>query len=425
MTQLSMKDRRPSDPKAREDVEFIAGLVLIGVLCGGAVAFATRLLDSHGSLSRGLWAGVGVVVAGLLLRAWRRWLARRGRLVTDRACPDLRQPSRGPRNHVICLDGTWNAADVPANVWKLFERFPKDSDAQIARYYPGVGTRELPGARSDFVKRHFRKKTFEGVTAYGARGALGLLQRAYFDFVKDYRPGDRIYIFGFSRGAAAARALANYICETYGLPAAVEIEYLKSHIQDDVVTGLTVVPAETASSKPKVAFLGLWDTVGAMGNPLDKREPFDLTIPPGVDKVVHLVAIDEQRRPFDVALIDADDRVEEVWFPGAHGNVGGGLENCTLSDIALNFMINRANEAGVSFREGAPTLRYDLVGVSREALWDCGWPESLRMIRKVQIQGREADGRPRIHKSAFILKDAGIDSGLSNIPEHYDRDDRD
>lgn len=118
----------------------------------------------------------------------RRWLESRGKLVTDRACP-LRLPGQGPRNHVICLDGTWNAPDVPTNVRKLFERLPADSDAQIARYYPGVGTRELPGARSGFVKRHFRKRIFEGVTAYGARGALGILRRAYFDFIKTHRPG--------------------------------------------------------------------------------------------------------------------------------------------------------------------------------------------------------------------------------------------
>lgn len=354
-----------------------------------------------------------------------RWLEKRGRLVTVPAYPDLRPTGRSPRNHVICLDGTWNAPDVPTNVWTLFERLPGDSDAQIARYYAGVGTRGLPGARSGFVRRHFRKKIFEGTTAYGARGALALLRQAYFDFVRTYRPGDRIYIFGFSRGAATARALANFVCKVHGLPAAVQIDYLKNRIQDDVVMDLRVMPGESASNKPEVAFLGLWDTVASMGDPLDKDEPFDLTIPPGVEKVVHLAALDEQRRPFDVVLVDADDRVEEVWFPGAHGNIGGGLEDCTLSDIALSFMINRAAGAGVAFIEGGPALKRDLTGASRKVLWDCGGLSALRMIRKVRVQGREADGRPRIHKSAFLLKEAGIDSGLSNIPASYDRDDRD
>lgn len=145
---------------------------------------------------------------------------------------------------------------------------------------------------------------------------------------------------------------------------------------------------------------------------------------PGVEKVVHVVAIDEERMPFDATLIDADDRVEEIWFPGAHANVGGGLEDCSLSDVALTFMINRAKEAGLVFREGAPALRCDLTGVSREVLWDCGLPASLRMSRKVRVEGLEG-GRPRVHKSAFILKDAGVPCGLSNIPEHYERDDRD
>lgn len=418
LTGMQGTDRNAAEPRTRWEAGYIGALVFAGALLGSVVTLVAWLLDSHRSLGYGLGAGAGLVAVGLLLVAFRRGLERSGKLPTDRGTPNLSPTGHGPRNHVICLDGTWNEPLVDTNVWKLFQRLPKDSDTQIARYYSGVGTRELRGVRSDFVRRHLRRKRFEGATAYGARGATNILRRAYFDFVRSYRPDDRIYILGFSRGAATARALANYICKTHGLPVAVDLTYLKNRKQSDVVTGMEVTDRDPPIT-PNVRFLGLWDTVASMGIPVNHREPFDLTIPPGVETVVHLVAIDEQEPGYDVVLVGQDDRVEEVWFPGVHGNVGGTLADRTLSDITLSYMIERAAGAGVRFRDDAPTLPRSFTAVPAGWVWTAASSPIVRIVREVRLEPRSPGGRPRIHKSAFILRDAGIRYAPANLPELY------
>lgn len=410
--------------KARVDVEVILGSILLGVCAAALATLAAWLLGARTPVRAGGYVGLGVVVFMVGVHIWRVWLQRIGKLPSERASPNLSPPAHGPRNHVICLDGTWNLPDVPTNVRKLFERLVQEPEKQIARYYPGVGIRELVSARSDFVKRYLSKTLFEGATGYGSSGVLSILRQAYFDLVKFYRPEDRLYIFGFSRGAATARALANYLCKTHGLPEAVEITHLKSRIQKDVVTDLEVT-GRLRSGAPKVVFLGLWDTVASMGNPYDKRESVDLTIPAGVETVLHLVAIDEQRQEFDVVLIDRDDRVEEVWFPGAHSNVGGGHADSTLSDIALRFMARRAEALGVLFKEPASVIRADLANATPAALWKPGPLWKLKMTRKVRVQDRRSEGVPRIHESVFRLRNAGIEYNPSNIPARYVSEDAD
>src|SRR5579862_1583030 len=229
-----------------------------------------------------------IVVLPFLVRRW---------VYSDQAIPVLPGPltssdASAPRNHIICLDGTWNSVAPPAsNVRKLFLDVVKEP-GQIARYYSGVGTRDFTSrVSSEFVRQVFSRNPLAALTATGRFGATSILHRAYFDFVKMYRPGDRIFIFGFSRGATTARALANFICETAGLPGRVDIQFMRSRIEADPVTRFDII--EPLKAVPDVEFLGLFDTVAKTGNPFNDNElsDFDLSIPPGVKRVCHLVAI--------------------------------------------------------------------------------------------------------------------------------------
>jgi type VI secretion system (T6SS) phospholipase Tle1-like effector len=232
-----------------------------------------------------------------------------------------------------------------------------------------------------------------------------------------------LFIVGFSRGAATARMLANMISSTAGLPASVAIEYLKLFIEKDVVIGLNPkVPRKWGV--PEVEFLGVWDTVAAFGNLWNRVELFkDLTLVPGIRKAYHLVAIDERRKTFDVTLLDPDERVEQIWFAGAHANVGGGLEkeNSALSDIALRFMINRASEHGLRFKKEA----FDIRGNAGGTIWQAARFWKWKIERKL---GGDTRQLPRIHKSVFQRMQSVTNYESANVKElgdAFQRDERD
>ena len=196
---------------------------------------------------------------------------------------------------------------------------------QTAYYYNGIGTREnginipllgsLYSAGARFLNRAI-------APSFG--DAQQILDEAEADLADIYAPSDNIVIFGFSRGAALARQFANILLR--------------------------------ADEHRRVAFLGVFDTVSAIGgvHRHGEKTSSDVLFENGtlhvrIDKAVHLVAIDEDRVPFTPTLINKDrhnpQRITEVWFPGVHGDVGGGYWIDGLSDLALDFMIARCRES--------------------------------------------------------------------------------
>jgi hypothetical protein len=114
----------------------------------------------------------------------------------------------------------------------------------------------------------------------------------------------------------------------------------------------------------KIAFLGVWDTVGALGVPMFSNSVFararygfhDTSLGRVVENAFHAIAIDEQREDYKVTLWDqahrtGTKRVEQRWFPGAHANVGGGYEDDLLPDPPLKWMAERALEFGLEFND--------------------------------------------------------------------------
>lgn len=251
---------------------------------------------------------------------------------------------------VVCLDGTWNEPSDnkrSTNVVKIMRAVRQSAESgktQIVFYDKGVGT----GGTID----KFRGGAF-------GRGLEDNVQDGYRYLANNYEVDDEIYIFGFSRGAFTARSLAGFIgvCglldrTTMGLMGRAWDLYRTPKAERD--------PAEVdeiqskARHPVKIRCIGVWDTVGALGVPIEalnwinggRYQFHDTTLGKDVDCALHAIAIDEKRGPFAPTLWQSpepitDRIVEQVWFPGAHSNVGGGYPDAGLSDLALDWMIKR------------------------------------------------------------------------------------
>ena len=263
------------------------------------------------------------------------------------------------RRLVLCCDGTWNSADSPraTNIEKISRcietNSEKSGNEQVVEYIRGVGT-------------SYRVDKWLG-------GWLGLglttsILDAYRWLVLNYSDGDEIFIFGFSRGAYMARSLGGMINK-------VGLLEKDSGFGPDLLSQARKIystPDNAAQAKefrerhsypvgPGIHFLGVFDTVGALGLPapmnLWNTTFNDVKFNSRVVNGRHALAIDERRRAFTPTLWKpADDQaaispksVRQVWFRGAHSDVGGGYPETGLSDITLKWMIDEAEDCGLVF----------------------------------------------------------------------------
>jgi uncharacterized protein (DUF2235 family) len=267
---------------------------------------------------------------------------------------------------VVFFDGTWNRADqtnddgkpCPTNVAKLFQAtLPGQAGdrLQIIHYVQGVGTRRL-----------------ERITGGGfGFGISDNIKDGYRFLVSNYKSGDDIYIFGFSRGAFSARSLAGMIRnvgilrrEKFFLVNKAYDKY-RNRSKGWQPDGADAVrfKRENTCGNETIRFLGVFDTVGALGAPfgivltwiIDKlfRSTFhDTQLSSIVKSAYHALAIDEHRLPFRPTQMKPNknhnpSNFEEKWFPGVHSNVGGGYATTGLSDVSLEWMAAKAMEHGL------------------------------------------------------------------------------
>lgn len=261
---------------------------------------------------------------------------------------------------ILCLDGTWNSADQtkeeektgierlqPSNVVKLAFRIAKRDQEipQIVYYDEGVGTGNsldrLTGGAFGFG---LDKNIFE----------------AYRFLVANFELGDEIFIFGYSRGAYTARSLAGMINKCGILkPAHIDryIETLtlyRSPIQASHDFAKRHRERYAVDDSIPIEVVGVWDTVGALGIPLRglrfltqrKYRFHDVELGRSIKNGFHALAIDERRAPFEPTLWmppspeARGQNVKQVWFPGGHGDVGGGTSVTGLSDTSLQWMMD-------------------------------------------------------------------------------------
>lgn len=261
---------------------------------------------------------------------------------------------------VVCFDGTWNKPDneasdaesrVETNVRRLFEAVlakAPDGTAQWPWYDKGVGTRWYDRIRG-------------GVFGFGLDENI---KQGYEFLVNSYEPGDEIFVFGFSRGAYTARSLVGLI-RNAGLvndPSDIEAAYTLYRNRDrsaDTAKAEKFRAAHSLPQIPNIKFLGVWDTVGALGIPISAFQFFnkleygfhDTELSGIVENAYHAVAIDEHRVDYQATLwspiAKQGQSVEQRWFPGAHADVGGGYASRKVSDTALAWMMESAAASGL------------------------------------------------------------------------------
>jgi len=303
---------------------------------------------------------------------------------------------------VILCDGTWNAADMenPTNVVHFSRMMKRTSDAGVAQvpvYVPGVGTGEGVTKLS--------RRTDRLVGGLFGWGLLENIAEAYRHLVFVYEPGDEIYVLGFSRGAYTARSLTGLVRSTGildrgrldRLPEAIaryrDRDPRKTHpnteashrFRAEVSPGVATSERERDWRREnripeghllRVAFLGVWDTVGALGVPQHfsvagyfnrgKYQFHDTNLSGMVATARHAVALDEKRKTFKATGWDNLDDLnreadpsgqtlpfQERYFAGDHGSVGGGGEIVALSHIGLNWMVEGAQDQGLEFHADA------------------------------------------------------------------------
>ena len=270
---------------------------------------------------------------------------------------------------VVCCDGTWNRPDQssdgkqsPTNVTKVARAVAREDTAgtaQVVYYHRGVGS-------------HRGERLRGGAFGFGlSRDVL----RAYRFIVENYEPGDQLYFFGFSRGAFTARSTVGLVRNAGILrpPHAGLVDEAYA-LYRDAATAPRSIESElfrrSYSHETRIRFVGVWDTVGALGIPMsgmrwvnlvNRRWQFhNVDLSTTVEAAFQALAIDEKRRPFEPTLwsqqADAgEQRLEQVWFTGVHCDVGGGYPDSGLSDLALRWMVERARSCGLEFEQDAFT----------------------------------------------------------------------
>jgi uncharacterized protein (DUF2235 family) len=310
----------------------------------------------------------------------------------------------------IFCDGTWNTSDSRAqtHVARLADACAA-SDGQHVLYFEGVGTGE------GMMSRLGRAVNKVGGGLFGW-GLNRNIRAAYLALCRLYRLGDRIMIFGFSRGAYTARSLVGLVrkCGILAEPTEANASrafrlYRKrgagnapdaQHVWDArrrlsplfATSQDDVIRRGDDSSLVRITYLGIWDTVGALGIPGSLLGPVarlwnaryafhDTSLSRIVENARHAVALDERRVFFEPALwnnLDETDqgiglnrgdtgetrRYQQVWFAGNHGIVGGSTGPEGLAAASLAWIWAGARAKGLSLKPGQtiPTVLVDVVG---------------------------------------------------------------
>ncbi|MGA7343066.1 MAG: DUF2235 domain-containing protein [Terracidiphilus sp.] len=257
---------------------------------------------------------------------------------------------------VFCADGTWDAPASATNVYLIYKALTLSAD-QVTYYDDGIGA-DATGLN----------RVLQG--AFG-QGLFQKIQDGYTQIAHVYEAGDQIFLFGFSRGAYTARSLAGMIANC-GLPTG-------SFTDDCVAQAFAAYrdPVNRASilaglgacglSNAPIQMIAVWDTVGALGIPaifggIDEAQYgfLDTGLHPDVKNAVQCLAVDEQRAQFPATLWTSaparGQTIQQVWFSGCHGDVGGGTPQASavdggvrLCDITMGWMIAQAQAQGLTF----------------------------------------------------------------------------
>jgi len=266
---------------------------------------------------------------------------------------------------VICADGTWNQRDQvdkttkkrrPTNVTKVARAVrprARNGVDQVVFYHNGVGT---SGGIDKFTGGAF------------GRGIEDNVRELYRFVLYNFEPGDELFFFGFSRGAFTVRTLAGFmnqvgllekdddffLPEIYGC-------YEHGHRRGSPEWERAFRKVQGTRECPPIRFIGVWDTVGALGAPGllgsllngDKYKYHDVGLNKPIENAFQALAIDERRKPFAPDLWrrpnDWAGNLEQAWFAGVHSNVGGSYTPDGLANEAMHWLVEKAEGLGLEF----------------------------------------------------------------------------
>lgn len=407
----------------------------------------------------------------------------------------LSQDVRGAKNVVLCSDGTGNSGGKGhgTNVWRLYNSVDLHGHVenprlrrQVVFYDDGVGTEDFK-----------LWKLLGGAFGFGLSRNI---RELYAFLIKNYRPGDNLYVFGFSRGAFTARSLAGLVCRCgVGDPArklepeqqrvllsdvarfrligwiyhcvlrravdpklsltertdllvrAAFKRYRREHykdrpiwpewmrnalraISDRILPGFNAYADADSAEDFKRAYsygettircVGVWDTVGALGAPSEEvrwlmdrvlRTSFHRQeLHRNVEHGFHALSIDDERQTFHPVMWQEKGRdpntIEQVWFAGAHSNVGGGYPKQGLAHVSMLWMMRKAEALGLRFQAGAMVDVADQANVT-DKLYDpraglgAYYRYSPRSIE--DLATKFSGGRAKIHASVFHRIASGV-----------------
>jgi uncharacterized protein (DUF2235 family) len=314
-----------------------------------------------------------------------------------------------PKNIVVFSDGTGQEGGKGnnTNVYKLFNMLEDRTENQITYYDRGLGT-------------GFRKIT-------GNISGMGIshnIRECYHFLFDNYLAGDKIFLFGFSRGATTVRSLSAFI-HFFGIlpksrPELIKKAYkiYKIEDHDERKNRADDFVARHHNQWTKIKFIGVWDTVDALGLPIKSLStlvdwfPFfrhkfhNLTLSESVEHARQALAIDDERLTFHPKIWDKElkpyQTMKQVWFSGMHTDVGGGYKEEDLSDIPLIWMTEEAKQFGLKlYPKHKVKTHPDADGFMHDSRK--GFP-GFFFRKATRTWNTQTHGKPVIHQSALLRK---------------------
>lgn len=325
------------------------------------------------------------------------------------------------KNIVVFCDGTGQEGGIRynTNVYKMFNMILDRTPEQVGFYLPGVGT-------------GYRKFT-GNIGGFGISRNIKMAYRFIFDH---YQAGDRIFLIGFSRGAATVRSLSSFI-HYFGIlpkarPELIERAYkiYKIRNPDKRKIHADALVARNRTIWTNIRFLGCFDTVAALGLPqpllsvlldgfpLFRHRFHSFRLSKSVEHAYQALSIDDERKTFHPVFWEREagpgQTIKQVWFCGMHTDVGGGYPTQNLSDIPLVWMLQKAVNHGLHiYPKHKVAIHEDADGHMHNSrgTWLTKWYK-----RSLRHWPGERTDRPVIHESVLKRKKNAVNK---NDPSYY------
>jgi hypothetical protein len=319
------------------------------------------------------------------------------------------------RNLIVCCDGTGNiwGNGHDTNVVKLVRLLVKD-DSQIVYYDPGVGTTDnFPPIGLWNEVKAFSGRVVGLAMAGGIYESIG---QGYEFLVDNFREGDRVCVFGFSRGAFAARSIAG-IVDQFGIvrpgaKAMVPLLVSMYFSRPGKRAGGTQKTRETFAADIRsnfcapsgaaagVYFVGVWDTVASVGL-FGLRITTDANVRhKRYQHVRHAVALDETRWKYSPRLyrdegppVVPGQTFEQTWFTGCHSDVGGSYADAALANLTLRWIVEAASApaVGLRFLQPASAIVGDPNGLAHDEAFAAPWWTLAGLCERFRPEGAVQD----------------------------------